>query len=525
MRTASGRSVLAATVCAAALGALSLRAASAGPAAPNADLVQHGKYLATAGDCEACHTAPGGKPFAGGLYMNTPFGPISTPNITPDKDTGIGDITDDQFYRVFHEGIGEKGEHLYPVMPYPWYTKVTRDDVLAIKAYLFSLPPVHAPRKPIKIGFPFNIRAALIGWDALFLKDGTFKPNPNVSPQINRGAYLVQGLEHCGECHNGNNMLGDTSMAASLRGGPIDKWYAPNITSSKSEGIGKYSDQQLFTYLKTGTAPGIGVVVGPMAQTMHESLGKLTDDDLHDIVAYLKSTPPKEGFKKTEPAPGNPTVAVNGQAYLNYCASCHMQNGEGLEGSVPKLAGNGVVYAQGPETVIRVILGGINAQGGYSPMPAIGARMTNEEVAEATNYVRAAWSNGAPADAGPGLVGDLRKETQTVLAFNAPGGCPKIANADMAKVIAQPDVQKLLAATTDENVLQNADELVGKVKAGVPKASQADIINSLTLGFCPVVAARTSLPTQAQKSEMLDEFAERVYTEIVSGTSGGGAGK
>ncbi len=365
--------------------------------------------------------------------MNTPFGPISTPNITPDAETGIGKITDDQFVRVFHQGIGMQGEHLYPVMPFPWYTKVTRDDALAIKAYLFSLAPEHAPRKPLKIAFPFNIRAALIGWDAFFLKTGEFKPDPNVSPQINRGAYLVQGLAHCGECHNGNNMLGDTSLAASLRGGPIDKWYAPNITSDKSQGIGKYSDQQIFTYLKTGHEKDMGVVVGPMAQTMHESLGKLTDDDLHDIVAYLKSTPAKEGFKKREPVPGTVQVAANAQSYLNYCASCHLENGQGLTGQVPKLAGNGVVAAQGPETVIRVILGGVNAQGSYSAMPAIGASMTDEEVADATNYVRQAWGNGAPMTAAPGQVGNLRKQTTTLLAMNLPGGCPKIAEGDTAQ--------------------------------------------------------------------------------------------
>jgi mono/diheme cytochrome c family protein len=509
----SARILLVASAC---MGALALARPAAADPRPDAALIAHGKYLTTAGDCEACHTAGGGKPFAGGLYMDTPFGPISTPNITPDKATGIGNITDDQFYRVLHQGIGMKGERLYPVMPFPWYTKVTRADTLAIKAYLFSLPPVNAPRKPIKLEFPFNIRAALIGWDAVFLKTGVYKPNAAQSPQWNRGAYLVQGLEHCGECHNGNNLFGDTAMAAALRGGPIDQWYAPNITSDKAEGIGRFSDQQLFQYLKTGSAPGMGVVAGPMAQTIHESLSKLTDDDIHDIVLYIKSTKPTEGFDKSQPAPGSVQVASNGQAYLNYCASCHGENGRGLKGAVPALAGNGIVQAGGPQDVIRAILGGIEAQSHYSAMPAIGTRMTDQEVADATNYVRSAWGNATPASAGPGLVGELRKQTQTTLAMNAPHGCPKIAEADTAKVIAQPDVQKILQSTTDENVLQNAETLIQKIRAGAPKASQADIINSLTLGYCPVVAANRSLATQGQKSAMLDEFAERVYTQIAS---------
>jgi mono/diheme cytochrome c family protein len=507
------------------LAATALASPSARAAAPDDALIQHGKYLTDAGDCQACHTAKGGTPFAGGLYMDTPFGPISTPNITPDKATGIGNITDDQFVRVFHQGIGMKGEHLYPVMPFPWYTKVTRDDALAIKAYLFSLQPVDAPRKPLKLVFPFNIRAALIGWDAVFLKTGVFKPDPKLSPEVNRGAYLVQGLAHCGECHNGRNLLGDTEMAASLRGGPIDKWYAPNITSDPKEGLGRFTDEQVFTYLKTGEEKDMGVVVGPMSQTLHESLRKLTDSDLHDVVLYLKSTPAKEGYKPREPQPTNVDVRVDATAYLNYCASCHGQNGEGLAGAVPKLAGNGAVTAQGPETVLRVILGGIEAQGTYSAMPAIGARMSDQEVAEAANYVRSAWGNGAPATAGGGEVGTLRKATQTLMAANLPGGCPKIAESDTARVIAQPDVQSVLASTTDVNILSNAETLITKVRAGAPKATQADIINSLTLGYCPVVMSNKSLTTQAQRAEMLDEFSERIYTEIASNGQDSGAGK
>ncbi len=485
------------------------------PGAADAQSIAHGKYLTDAGDCAACHTAPGGKEFAGGRYMNTPFGPISTPNITPDKATGIGNITDDQFVRVFHQGIGMKGERLYPVMPFPWYTKVRRDDALAIKAYLFSLQPVDAPRKPLKLVFPFNIRAALIGWDAVFLKAGEFKPDPKQSAQVNRGAYLVQGLEHCGECHNGNNMLGDTSMAASLRGGPIDKWYAPNITSDKTQGIGRYSDEDVFHYLKTGTSPDMGVVVGPMAQTMHESLGKLTDDDLHAIVAYLKSTQPKEGYTASKPAAGSERVAVNAQSYLNYCASCHLENGKGLAGAVPNLAGNGVVNAQGPETVLRVILGGINAQGSYSAMPAIGQQMSDQEVADAANYARSAWGNTAPAQVGPGEVATLRKATGTLLAMRLPGGCPKLAEGDTARAIATPEMSHLLQTTTQQNVLANAEIMIKHVRAVAPKATQADIINSLTIAYCPVVLADKSLG-QMQKSEALDGFAERVYTDIVS---------
>ena len=176
----------------------------AGPAfaADDQDLIKRGEYLTTAGDCVACHTAPKGEKFAGGLYMQTPVGALSTPNLTPDPETGIGKWTDDQFYRALHEGIDDEGHYLYPAFPFPWFTKVTKDDAMAIKAYLFSLKPVHAPRKEIKIGFPFNIRTGLITWRTLFFKAGTFKPDPKASEELNRGAYLVEGLGHCGECHN-----------------------------------------------------------------------------------------------------------------------------------------------------------------------------------------------------------------------------------------------------------------------------------------------------------------------------------
>ena len=355
-----------------------------------------GKYLVDAGDCMACHTNPGGQAFAGGRYMETPFGPISTPNITPDKETGIGDWTDDQFYRVFHEGIGKGGEYLYPAMPYPWYTKVTRDDVLAIKAYLFSLQPVHSPRKPNKMAFPFNIRTGLLAWNEAFFHEGTFQPDPAKSDEVNRGAYLVQGLGHCGECHNGNGLLGNGSMAQPLQGGQIQDWYAPNLTSDVHEGVGKYSNEQLVSYLKTGQAEGMGAASGPMAETIHDSLSKLNDADLHAIVAYLKSTQPEASYTATQKSAFTGPQPVGRDTYLNYCVSCHQSNGQGIPGAVASLVANGVVLARGPQDVIRTILGGIEAKGTDAPMPAIGTGMTDQAIADVTNYVRQAWGNKAP---------------------------------------------------------------------------------------------------------------------------------
>jgi mono/diheme cytochrome c family protein len=494
------------------------------PAAPpgaataqsSAELIARGKYLADMGDCEACHTAPNGPHFAGGLLMDTPFGKIPTPNITPDKATGIGNYTDAQFIRVFRHGIRRDGQNLYPVMPFPWYTKVTDSDILAIKAYLFSLPPVNKPHLPLEVSFPFNIRSAISVWDAVFLQPGVFKPDPHASAQVNRGAYIVEGLEHCGECHDKRNLLGAGAISRPLQGGEIDHWYAPDITSDVRTGIGRYSDDQLFTFLKTGTAPGMGTVVGPMSQTQHDSLSKLTDDDIHAIVAYLRSTPAKPGFTPSVPVGMSQATLPGAQVYLNNCASCHQVDGKGVGTEIPSLVANGVVKSGGPESVIRVILGGVEAQGTYGPMPAVGNFMTDQQIADVANYVRSAWGNNAPATVGPGEVGTLRNEAKTYLSGRLPGECPTVVEPSMEKIVARPDVQKLLQDTTIENMLQNANALVAKVKATDPKIAQADVVNSLTIAYCPILMHNPSL-SESDKLSELNTFDERVYTQIEHG--------
>jgi mono/diheme cytochrome c family protein len=489
----------------------------AAPDQPNADIITRGKYLTDAGDCVACHSRPDGEAFAGGRYLPTPFGPLSTPNITPDKQTGIGDWSDDQFYRVFHEGIGKDGEYLYPAMPYPWYTKVTRDDVLAIKAYLFSLKPVHAPRQPNHLMFPFNIRLGLLAWNEAFFREGTFQPDPGKSPEVNRGAYLVQGLGHCGECHNGHSILGSGNAAQPLRGGVIQDWYAPDLTSDVHEGIGRYSDEQIVTYLKSGQATGLGAAAGPMAETIHDSLSKLTDDDLHAIVAYLKSTSAEASYRSAQLSDYTGPQPAGRETYLNYCVSCHQPDGKGVAGAVASLVGDGAVLAGGPQDVIRVILGGIEAKGTDAPMPAIGAGMTDQQIADVTNYVRQAWGNTAPPTAGPGMVGDLRKSTVEALYGGTTAECPQISQPDIAAGVSDPKagIAKALRAMTLANVLQTTEEIVPKLKAAAPNASQADIVNGLTLAYCPIVRQDPNIPEQ-RKVTQLDEFSERVYSYLRS---------
>ena len=478
--------------------------------ADRADAVSRGRYLFDAGDCVACHTASGGRALAGGVILNTPFGTMATPNITPDRATGIGAWSDDDFYRAFHTGIAPDGTHIYPGFPYPWFTKITREDVLAIKAYLFTQPAVQQSKPANHLMFPLSVRAAMIGWNMVFFEPGTFVPDPAVSAQINRGAYLVQGLGHCSDCHTPKNIAQAPIDARAFAGGVIDHWYAPNISSDAKEGIGAWDDGDLVQYLKTGVSATKGVVLGPMAETVHDSLSHLSDGDLHAMVAYLKSTRPQTSYRERTPvlaADQRPGV----QLYGSYCASCHQQNGEGVAGKIPALASNGAVIAKGPQNVIRVVLGGLRAQGNYGPMPGFGAIMSTEQIADVTNFVRSAWSNAAPANAGPRDVSAVAKETRSVAAGTQ--ACPSADAAALGGAIGDPAVRDLLHATTDENVLQNANRVIAVVRARAPAAGRADIVNALTDAYCPIVTADATL-VAPQRWARLNLFGETVYTQL-----------
>ena len=482
-------------------------------AADDQDLIKKGEYLVTAGDCVACHTAPKGEKFAGGLYMQTPVGALSTPNLTPDPETGIGKWTDDQFYRAMHEGIDDDGHYLYPAFPFPWFTKVTKDDVHAIKAYLFSLKPVHAPRKEIKIGFPFNIRTGLITWRTLFFKAGTFNPDPKANEELNRGAYLVEGLGHCGECHNHSKLLGASDWSGKLEGGQIEGFYAPNITSSGKDGVGLWKKEDIVTYLKTGAKPDhTSVAAGPMRETIDDSLSKMSDADLGAIAEYLKSTAAKQTITASESSKGVAPTNVSGQAYLTHCASCHQPDGQGVKNAIPALAGNGAVTTKGPENVIRAVLGGLPAMNGLSPMPAYGQTMTNAEIAEAVNYVRHSWGNNAPADVGPGDVDKLREKALTMLSADRPEACIPIADAAkpnkaLPTAVDTGDVKDKLEKMSTSDMLTTIDTILPGIKKGAPEATPDQITNALTAAYCPYAMKAEG----AEKSVALGNFAVLVY--------------
>lgn len=373
--------------------------------------VTRGRYLVTAGDCIACHTADHGKPFAGGRPIETPFGTIYSPNITPDRETGIGTWSGDDFYRALHTGVGPDGTRLYPAFPYPYFTKMPRDDVLAMWAYLGTLEPVHEPRRPVDLAWPLNHRFLMHGWNWIFFDEGTYEPDPEKSAEWNRGAYLVQGPEHCGACHTPKNLAGGDSTSRTLEGGQIQNWFAPKLTDEERTGIGTWTVDELVEYLKTGRNSHSGAT-GLMAEVITHSTSRLTDADLHAIAVYVKS---KEG---SEPEPSDkPSQAVTDAGHAIFsdsCAACHQANGAGVPHMFPPLAKNANVQSKNPTSVIRVILEGARTvatdeRPTPSTMPAFDWKLTDEEVAAVASYVRNAWGNVAPAVAA-GDVRALRRE-------------------------------------------------------------------------------------------------------------------
>lgn len=474
-----------------------------------------GRYLVRAGDCVSCHTTPGGAPFAGGRYLPTPFGALSVPNITPDRDTGIGAWSDEDFYHALHEGIGRHGEYLYPAFPFPWYTKITRTDVSAIKAYLFSIPAVHAPRLPLKLVFPANQRAALAAWRALFFKPAEFAPDPQQSKQVNRGAYLVTGLGHCGECHNRRNIAGVSRWSGALEGGPIEGWYAPNLTSDAREGIGSWTSQQLAHYLKTGQTTHGRLALGPMKEVIDESLSHLDATDLLAIGLYLKSVPPRQTYPATVATEFAGPRPPGAETYLSYCGYCHRLHGEGLPGQVSELKGNGAVMAQGAENVMRVVLGGQLARDGLAPMPAIGAQMTDQQVADAVNYVRNAFGNAAPG-APPGAVAQLRKVTRTLLNGQPPQGCPGVSDTLVAAALQRHGIYAKLSQITDVSMLGVIDSALPALTQISPRRRNDDLVNDLTDAYCTTLADKPL--SSAERAERLGTFATLTYGQLQTKT-------
>jgi mono/diheme cytochrome c family protein len=402
------------------LGAVTLLLAAASQACRADDTVERGRYLSVAADCAACHTAPkGGQPYAGGYAIASPLGDIWASNITPSKTHGIGTYSEADFAKAVREGVRKDGAHLYPAMPYTSYAKLTDEDVHALYTYFMQdVKPVDAQAHQTELPFPFNIRASMAVWNLLYLDKATFKPDPSKDAQWNRGAYLVQGLEHCSSCHTPRGLMMQEVGSQAFAGGSLGDWYAPNITSDTLGGIGGWSDAQLAQYLKTGRVQGLAQAGGGMAEAVTHSLSKLHDEDIAAIVAYMRSVPAvsEAGATKApfawgdagntpgeQPVRGTGASSSSGEVlYSGLCASCHGANGEGSkDGYYPSLVHNTTVGLARPQNLLAAITQGVDREVGgeqvLMPHFSEGSHvqpLTDAEVASVATYVRTHFGPG-----------------------------------------------------------------------------------------------------------------------------------
>lgn len=401
-----------------ALGAAACGANAAGIDKQDFQQIERGHYLTIVADCAACHTLPGsGHAFAGGRPIETPFGTLLSPNITPDPTTGIGAWTDQEFVNALTKGTGRNGTRLYPGMPYTYYTKLSRNDALAIRAYLKTLPSVHNPVNSDQLPFPFSMRWTLAIWDALYFTPGTFQPDPKKSAEWNRGAYLAEGPGHCGMCHTPKNFLGADDNSKRLQGYALQGWFAPNITNDPRRGIGGWSIDDIVAYLKTGHNK-TSAATGLMSETLNLSTSQMKDADLKAIAVYLKGGAAGSGGNKTASAdpPDQAVMKAGGQIYADECSGCHGADGKGSAGLFPSLNGSPVVQQTDPTTILHVVLRGAlsvgTKQAPTAPaMPQFGWILNDDEIAAVATYIRNSWGNSAP----PVAAGQVKKTRQMLI--------------------------------------------------------------------------------------------------------------
>jgi mono/diheme cytochrome c family protein len=367
------------------------------PDGPNAETLRRGRYLVMAGDCVACHTRKDGRPFNGGRGLNTPFGVIYSPDITGDTATGLGTWTNAQFFRALNEGIAADGTHLYAAFPFPHFTIVTRADADAMLAYLKTIPGTAYTPPPNALPFPLDLRLSAAAWHLMFFSDRSFQADATKTTAWNRGAYLVEGLGHCGACHTPKDAFGAEVASRRFEGAKLDNWVAPDLTGNPRTGLGRWTAADIVEFLKTGRNAH-SAAAGAMAEVVSYSTSQLSDADLNAIATYLKSVPASPNSNPT--APDARTMKAGAAVYFDSCTACHHVEGHGSERLFPPLAGSAVAQQSDPTNVIRLILaGGRAAPTPTRPtsvsMPSFAWKLTNQEIADVATYVRNSWGNRA----------------------------------------------------------------------------------------------------------------------------------
>ena len=367
---------------------------------PNAAQLRHGQYLARVGDCLSCHLRADGEPFAGGLGLNTPFGVIYTSNISSDPQHGIGHWTTDQFYRAMHDGIGGQGQHLYPAFPYPWFRHLSRQDDDDLLAYLKTTPPAAYQPPDNKLAFPMNVRAAITVWNLLSLPQQPALQTPQgASAEWLRGQALVLGPGHCSQCHTPRNLLGADKRGEAFQGGLLDNFISPDLTGNQRTGLGRWSVDDITEYLHTGRNAR-AAAGGPMGDVVTYSTSMITDEDRHAIAAYLKSLPASADVEVAAPDPAS--MKRGGAIFSDACTACHLENAVGQPTLFPPLGNNSVAQQNDPTGVLHIILAGVRV--GPSPtrpspltMPSFAWKLTDQQVADVSTYIRNSWGNRAPS--------------------------------------------------------------------------------------------------------------------------------
>ncbi|MCP1202403.1 c-type cytochrome [Acetobacter oryzoeni] len=393
-------------------------------AAPDQAVLDRGAYIATASDCIACHTKPGSQPFAGGLKIATPMGDVISTNITPDPDHGIGKYTEQDFEQAVRHGVRKDGAYLYPVMPYVSYAGMTDQDVHALYVwFMHSVKPVASAPAETTLVFPANMRSAMAAWNFVTTKEEPESGDSSTYNPLRRGKYLTNALEHCGTCHTPRNFMLSEKQDRYLAGTSLDGWYAPNITSSKTGGIGNWSEDDIVAYLKTGHANGHAQAAGPMAEAVEHSTSHLTDQDLHAIATYIHQVPAMDDdmehqardsfgkatealdIRQSAPTRIDDLTEMDGQhAYDANCAACHGQTGMGTKDQyAPSLFHNSTVGSARPDNLIMTILHGVQrkTEAGDVSMPDFSGhsdvqRLSDDEIAKIVNYVMATFGSGDP---------------------------------------------------------------------------------------------------------------------------------
>jgi mono/diheme cytochrome c family protein len=368
--------------------------------AASADPVVRGRYLAAVGDCADCHTNPGAQPYSGARPLRTSFGVFYSANLTPDRQTGIGAWTDDQFYRAMHTGVRNDGARLYPAFPFTSFTHVSRADADALRAYLATQAPVDQRPPPNRVPFPLNLRVVMLLWDWLFFRPAApFEPDPSKSAEWNRGAYIVQGLGHCSGCHTPRNFLGAERAGQALEGGVNDDWAAPNLTGETRVGLGSWSKDELVQYLRAGRNDR-ATATGAMTEVIYFSTSRMRDADLGAIATYLKDLP-AAAVAASASGPDPAAMRAGAAIYADACAACHRGDALGVPTMFPTLQGSASVQGRDPTTIVRIILEGTRSVPTPTrptplAMPAFAWKLDDDEVASLATYIRNAWGNAAP---------------------------------------------------------------------------------------------------------------------------------